>query len=61
VFQVKHVSAIAEDGTSSIQHKYVEPEVFAAGTDIEMRVRAEASAITGAKIGGGFDIVLVAD
>jgi hypothetical protein len=61
VFQVKHVSAIAEDGSSSIQHKYVEPEVFEAGTDIELRVRAESASITAAKIGGGFDIVLVAD
>jgi hypothetical protein len=61
VFQLKHKHAIAEDGTSSYQHKYEEPETFAAGTDIEMRVAITAAAITAANIVGGFDIVLVAD
>jgi hypothetical protein len=61
VFQLKHKSAIAEDGSSSFQYKYEEPEVFAAGTDIEMRVGITEAAVTAANIIGGFDIVLVAD
>ena len=58
VFQLKHTAAIAEGGTSSIQHTYVEPEVFAEKTDIELRVSATAN-VTGCAVSGGFDIVLV--
>lgn len=61
VFQLKHRSAIADDGTSAKQHEYVEPEVFAAKTDVEMTVEITGSPITGAAIAAGFDIVLVDD
>jgi hypothetical protein len=60
VFQLKHKSAIAETGSSQTQHKYEEPEVFAAKTDIEMRTKAIAS-VTECNLTAGFDIVLVAD
>lgn len=61
VFQTKHKFGLSETGTSHNQHQYIEPEVFAAKTDIELRVSVTAGAITGAKLGGGFDVVLVAD
>jgi hypothetical protein len=61
VFQLKHKSAVSEDGTSSFQHKYEEPEKFDAGTDIELRVASATAAITEANVVGGFDIVLVTD
>ena len=59
VFQLKHTSAVAENGTSAYQHDYNEPEVFSAGTDIEMTVATTDTPITGAAVSGGFDIVLV--
>jgi len=61
VFQLKHLSAIAEEGSSTIKHDYVEPEVFAARTDIEMRVSIATGAITAASIAAGFDLVLIDD
>jgi hypothetical protein len=61
VFQLKHTSALSENGSSSIQHKYEEPEVFAAQTDIELTAQITANSITAANISGGFDIVLVDD
>ena len=59
VFQLKHRSAISDDGTTYIQHRYEEPEVFSEKTDIEMRVTIADTNITEASISGGFDIVLV--
>jgi hypothetical protein len=61
VFQLKHKSSLSDDGTSYIQHKYEEPEVFAARTDIEMRCQLTASGATAAAVSAGFDIVLVDD
>ena len=61
VFQLKHVSAIADNGTSGRQHKYEEPEVFPAKTDIELTCQMLAGGGTGAAVSGGFDIVLVDD
>lgn len=61
VFQVKHVSAVSDDGSSVFQHSYEEPEVFEAGTDIELTVEMLLAAATQADVGGGFDIVLVDD
>jgi len=58
VFQLKHDSSIVTDGTSAYQHRYEEPEVFDAKTDIEMKVNTAADQ---AGVAGGFDIVLVAD
>lgn len=58
VFQLKHKANIAVTGTSYIQHKYEEPEVFAAKTDIEMQMDTDTDV---AGVAGGFDIVLVAD
>ena len=58
VFQLKHLSNIATTGTSYIQHVYSEPEVFAAKTDIEIRMDTDADA---AGVSAGFDIVLVDD
>jgi hypothetical protein len=59
VFQLKHVSAIADNGTSSYQHKYEEPEVFEEKTDIEMTAQMFASGATEASVSAGFDIVLI--
>ena len=61
VFKVKHSSAISDEGTSKDNHPYIEPEVFAAKTDIIMAVTMLLSAATQADISGGFDIVLVDD
>ena len=61
VFQLKHRGAIDDTGTSTYQHTYVEPEVFAAKTDIEMTTEMTASGASEAAIAAGFDIVLVAD
>ena len=58
VFQTKHVSALQTAGTSQIQHEYVEPEVFAAKTDLEMHANTDEDV---AAIAAGFDIVLVDD
>lgn len=61
VFQLKHSSAISDTGTSKDNHPYVEPEVFAAKTDIIMTVEMLTGSATQADISGGFDIVLVDD
>jgi len=58
VFQLKHKANIDVDGTSYIQHEYVEPEVFSAKTDIEMQMDTDTDI---AGVAGGFDIVLVDD
>jgi hypothetical protein len=59
VFRTKHISSISDDGTSSHQHQYQEPEVFQEKTDIEMKVSVSASGTTAAAFSAGFDIVLV--
>lgn len=56
VFQMKHKSSISIDGTSYIQHKYEEPEVFAEKTDLEMRANTDEN---DAGVSAGFDIVLI--
>jgi hypothetical protein len=56
VFQLKHVSSITTTGTSYIQHKYEEPEVFSEKTDIEMKANTDVNA---SAVATGFDIVLV--
>jgi len=59
VFQLKHISSINDLGTSYVQHRYEEPEVFQQKTDIEMRVKMTATGGSGGAISAGFDIVLV--
>lgn len=59
VFQIKHKASINEAGTSYIQHVYEEPEVFTEKTDIHIKAQITATAITGASVSGGFDIVLI--
>lgn len=59
VFQLKHTSAIAENGTSYIQHEYTEPEIFNEKTDVELTSEITETAITAADVSAGFDIVLV--
>lgn len=59
VFQVKHSSAISDNGTSKDNHPYVEPEVFAAKTDIIITVEMLLGSATQADVSGGFDIVIV--
>jgi len=56
VFQLKHTSNIDVNGTSYLQHKYIEPEVFAEKTDIEMKMDTDQDI---AGVATGFDIVLV--
>ena len=58
VFQLKHVSSLIAVGTSSAQHEYIEPEVFQAGTDIEMQANSDEDV---AAISAGFDIVIIDD
>jgi len=58
VFQLKHTANIDVNGTSYIKHDYVEPEVFAAKTDIEIRMNTDKDE---AGVSAGFDIVLVDD
>jgi hypothetical protein len=58
VFQLKHKSNIDVTGTSYIQHKYTEPEVFTEKTDIEMQMDTDQDI---AGVAAGFDIVLVAN
>lgn len=55
VFQLKHISSLKSDGTGHIQHKYEEPEVFQAKTDIIMECN---TSVNGSSVAGGFDIVL---
>jgi hypothetical protein len=59
VFRVKHVSAISDVGTSAYNHRYHEPEIMQAKTDIEMTAIMQAVGGTNASISAGFDIVLV--
>lgn len=59
VFQLKHRTSVS-DGFP-YQHEYVEPEVFAAKTDIAMTAQVTAAGITDASVSAGFDIVLVDD
>ena len=59
VFQTKHRAALDVGGTTYVQHKYEEPELFAEKTDLEMRCQLTASGTTGAAVSAGFDIVLV--
>ena len=61
VFQTKHLSAIADDGSSTALHTYIEPEVFAEKTDIVMSAQMKAVGGTLASVSAGFDIVLVDD
>jgi len=56
VFQLKHTSNIDVNGTSYIQHRYEEPEVFTEKTDIEIRMNTDQNE---AGVAAGFDIVLV--
>jgi hypothetical protein len=58
VFQRKHVAAIGSTGTSYIQHKYEEPEIFAAKTDIIVSANTTTS---DSGVAAGFDIVLIDD
>ena len=59
VFQLKHISALSDNGTSAYQHKYEEPEVFPAKTDLEIRTSVTAAGATVASVSAGFDIVLI--
>lgn len=61
VWQLKHIAAISDTGASSIQHQYSSPLVFAAKTDIRMRVNVLATGVSAAACSGGFDLVLVDD
>lgn len=56
VFQLKHQIGLSNRGTSYLQHKFTEPEVFAEKTDIVLVADAEAN---DTEVSGGFDIVLV--
>ena len=61
VFQLKHKSSMMEDGSSHFQHVYAIPEVFAAKTDIEVRISVITAAVTQAATSAGFDLILVDD
>jgi len=55
VFQVKHESALADDGTSHSQHIWCIPEVVTEKSDIEIKVLSDDLVTS---VAGGFDIVL---
>jgi hypothetical protein len=59
VFQLKHRSAIVEEGNSHIQHIFEVPEKFDPFTDIEVRTQTTEAAITAATVSAGFDIILI--
>jgi hypothetical protein len=59
VFQLKHLSAISDAGTSSYKHEYKEPEKFTEKTDIIMKAEMTAVGGTEASISAGFAIVLI--
>jgi hypothetical protein len=61
VFQLKHTAAVSDTGTSHWTHEHFVPESFAAGTDIEIQCDVIGTAVTGAAISAGFDLVLVDD
>ena len=61
VFQVKHVSSLAQDGTSHFKHPHYVPKVFAAKTDIEITAQILAAGVTAAGVSSGFDLILVDD
>ena len=61
VFQLKHKTSLSDTGSSYLQHEYVEPAKFDAGTDLEIRVQLTAAGVTAAAFSAGFDIVLVDD
>ena len=56
VFHLKHISSIASTGSSRMQHKFEEPEVFTEKTDIALQADTSADSVG---VGAGFDIVLV--
>jgi len=59
VFQLKHLSAISDNGSSHVQHDYTEPEVFQEKTDIELRASMTAVGGTAGSVSAGFDLVLI--
>ena len=61
VFQLKHETAAADDGTSHYAHRFDVPESFAALTDLEMTVEIATTSITSASFSAGFEIILVDD
>lgn len=56
VFQLKHQASIIAAGTSTVQHRYEEPEVFTEKTDIEIKVNSDADQ---AEVSAGFDLVII--
>ena len=56
VFHTKHTASISSTGSSYIQHKYEEPEIFNEKTDISI---IGDTSTNDSGIGAGFDIVLV--
>ena len=59
VFQLKHVTALGDAGTSSYQHKYEVPEMFNSGVDIEMRANMQTGGGVAASVSTGFDLILI--
>lgn len=59
VFQLKHRSSLADNGTSNFNHKYYEPEVIPEKSDVVITAEMTATGATGGSVSAGFDIVLV--
>ena len=55
VFQIKYIGSINSTGTSHLLKEYPEPKVFAAKTDIIIKV---STSVTASSIAAGFDLVL---
>lgn len=60
-WQLKHITSVADGGTTYIQHEYTEPQKFPEKADIYMSVEATAAGATAAAFSAGFDIVLADD
>ena len=61
VFQTKHVSAIADEGSSHLEHHYDAPEVVSAKSDIKITAHALTAGVEAASVSAGFDLLLVDD
>ena len=61
VFQLKHLSALSEDGSSHWNHLYQAPERIPGRADIEMRAQINTTSVTESALSAGFDIILVDD
>lgn len=61
VFQLKHRRAVADGGTTDINHIYIIPEKINAKTDIHIASKILTVGVAGATIISGFDLIIIDD